>query len=640
MKSAILLGLTGLAANVHAHPTKQHDSGSNLVRRGIDISKYHLPSLSDYTPSTHVDVEDEASLQSVDLKRDYVATATRAVKRLAPHAKFRVVDDHYVDVDGIGHVHFKQTVHGIDIDNADFKVNVGRNGRVFSHGNSFFTGKLPTENPLTKRAFSEPTEALKGAVDILGLPVKADGATAEPTEGTEKYVLKGTSGAVSDPEARLVYLVKADGTLSLTWRVETDVVDNWLLTYVDAATNQEVHGVVDYVADFATYEVYPFGVNDPSEGDRKTFTDPWRIDASPFTWLGDGTTNYTTTRGNNAIAQVNPTGGNDYLNNYRPSSPSRTFEYPFSLTQTNPVDYRDFSVTQLFYTANKYHDLLYLLGFTEAAGNFQVNNNGKGGKGNDFVILNAQDGSGTNNANFATPADGSSGRMRMYIWTVSTPRRDGSLEEGIVIHEFTHGLSNRLTGGPANSGCLSGLEAGGMGEGWGDFYATAIRLKPSDTHSTNYPMGAWADNNPAGIRQYPYSTSLTTNPLTYKSVNSQSEVHSAGTTWASILYEVLWALIDKHGKNDAEFPTFDSQGVPTDGKFLALKLVLNGLALQPCTPTFVSARDAIIDADRALTGGDNVCELWTAFAKRGLGSGAKYSSSSRTESFTVPSGVC
>ncbi|KAL6887255.1 fungalysin metallopeptidase [Trichoderma longibrachiatum] len=640
MKSAILLGLTGLAATVHAHPTKQHDSGSNLARRGIDISKYHLPSLSDYTPSTHVDVEDEASLQSVDLKRDYVAAATRAVKRLAPHAEFRVVDDHYVDVDGIGHVHFKQTVHGIDIDNADFKVNVGRNGRVFSHGNSFFSGKLPAENPLTKRAFSEPTEALKGAVDILGLPVKADSATAEPQEGTEKYVLKGTSGAVSDPEARLVYLVKADGTLSLTWRVETDVVDNWLLTYVDAATNREVHGVVDYVADFATFEVYPFGVNDPSEGDRKTLTDPWRIDASPFTWLGDGTTNYTTTRGNNAIAQVNPSGGNDYLNNYRPSSPSRAFEYPFSLSQTTPADYRDFSVTQLFFTANKYHDLLYLLGFTEAAGNFQVNNNGKGGKGNDFVILNAQDGSGTNNANFATPADGSSGRMRMYIWTASTPRRDGALEEGIVIHEYTHGLSTRLTGGPANSGCLSGLEAGGMGEGWGDFYATAIRLKPSDTHSTNYPMGAWADNNPAGIRQYPYSTSLTTNPLTYKSVNSQTEVHSAGTTWATILYEVLWALIDKHGKNDAEFPTFDSQGVPTDGKFLALKLVLNGLALQPCTPTFVSARDAIIDADRALTGGENVCELWTAFAKRGLGSGAKYSSSSRTESFTVPSGVC
>ncbi|KAH6609921.1 fungalysin metallopeptidase [Trichoderma cornu-damae] len=638
MKSAILLGLTGLAANVHAHPTRQREAGSSLTKRGIDISNYHLPALSDYTPSQ--DIEEEASVQALGLKRNYVDTATRAVKRAAPNAQFRVVDDHYVDVDGIGHVHFKQTVHGIDIDNADFKVNIGRDGRVFSHGNSFFSGKLPQESPLRKRDFTDPTDALKGAVDILGLPVQAEGATAEPKQGTEQYMLRGTSGAVSDPEARLVYLAKEDGTLSLTWRVETDIMDNWLLTYVDATTNKEVHGVVDYVSDFATLEVFPWGLSDPTEGPREVLTDPWRLDASPFTWFGDGTTNYTTTRGNNALVQVNPTGGSEYLNNYRPTSANWTFEYPFSLTQTNPTDYRNASITQLFYTVNKYHDLLYILGFNEVAGNFQLNNNGQGGKGNDFVIANAQDGAGTNNANFATPVDGGNGRMRMYIWTTATPYRDGSLEENIVIHEYTHGLSTRLTGGPANSGCLSGVEAGGMGEGWGDFYATAIRLKPSDTRTKDYPIGAWADNLAQGIRQYPYSTSLTTNPLTYKSVNSQTEVHSSGTTWASILYEVLWNLIDKHGKNDGEFPDFDSRGVPTDGKFLALKLVLNGMALQPCSPTFVSARDAILDADRALTGGENLCELWTAFAKRGLGSDAKYAASARTESFTIPTGVC
>lgn len=122
MKSAILLGLTGLAANVHAHPAPKLETASGLAKRGIDISKYSLPSLSDYTPSTHV--EEEASIQAEGFKRDYVATATRAVKRAAPNAEFRVVPDHYIDVDGIGHVHFKQTAHGIDIDNADFKVNV------------------------------------------------------------------------------------------------------------------------------------------------------------------------------------------------------------------------------------------------------------------------------------------------------------------------------------------------------------------------------------------------------------------------------------------------------------------------------------------------------------------------------------
>ena len=224
-----------------------------------------------------------------------------------------------------------------------------------------------------------------------------------------------------------------------------------------------------------------------------------------------------------------------------------------------------------------YHDLLYLLGFTEKAGNFETNNNGQGGAGNDAVILNAQDGSGTNNAQFSTPADGSAGRMKMFIWTAANPDRDCSFESGVVIHEYTHGLSNRLTGGPANSGCLSVTEAGGMGEGWGDFMATAIRTKTTDTRAKNYPMGEWV-NNGAGIRAYPYSTSLTTNPLTYKSVNGMTAVHSIGTVWATILYEVMWNLIDARGNNGADRPTF-SGGVPTDGRFLAMKLVVDGMAL-------------------------------------------------------------
>lgn len=61
---------------------------------------------------------------------------------------------------------------------------------------------------------------------------------------------------------------------------------------------------------------------------------------------------------------------------------------------------------------------------------------------------------------------------------------------------------------------------------------------------------------------------------------------------------------------------------------------------QPCNPNFVQARDAILDADTALTGGENQCEIWTAFAKRGLGAGAKYSSRNRVGSTEVPSGVC
>lgn len=65
------------------------------------------------------------------------------------------------------------------------------------------------------------------------------------------------------------------------------------------------------------------------------------------------------------------------------------------------------------------------------------------------------------------PPDGQNGRCRMYIWNTATPYRDGDLEAGIVIHELSHGLSTRLTGGPRDSSCLGWGESGGMGEGWG-----------------------------------------------------------------------------------------------------------------------------------------------------------------------------
>lgn len=436
-------------------------------------------------------------------------------------------------------------------------------------------------------------------------------------------------------------------------------MDNWLLTYVDASTTTEVHGVVDYVSDLATYQVYPWNTNDPTEGERKVLEDPWLISASEFTWQSDGT-NYTATRGNNGIAQVNPDGQDEYLDNYRPDSEDLTFEYPYSLEEADPEKYWDASITQLFYTANRLHDLLYVLGFTEEAGNFESNNNGQGGKGGDYVILNAQDGSGTDNANFATPPDGGNGRMRMYLWTASEPQRDCSFEAGVVIHEYVHGrklnplvseptfhadiclVSNRLTGGPANAACLGGDESGGMGEGWSDFFATAIRLKPNDTHTTDYPMGAWVSNDKGGIRAYPYSTNTNTNPHTYADIDEAQGVHDIGTIWCTILYEVLWNLIDKHGKNDNDFPTLDDGGVPDDGKFLALKLVQDGMALQPCSPDFIAARDAIIDADEALTNGDNKCELWKGFAKRGLGPNAEAGGllglADRKEDFEVPEG--
>lgn len=131
---------------------------------------------------------------------------------------------------------------------------IGKNGKVFSHGNSFYRGPIPADNPVTKRGHLSPIAALKGASNLLALPITATSAVAHPEAEAEHYIIQGTTGAHQDPKASLVYFMKADNTLALAWRVETDLLDDWILTYVDAATATTVHGVVNWVAD-ASYQV-------------------------------------------------------------------------------------------------------------------------------------------------------------------------------------------------------------------------------------------------------------------------------------------------------------------------------------------------------------------------------------------------
>lgn len=283
---------------------------------------------------------------------------------------------------------------------------------------------------------------------------------------------------------------------------------------------------------------------------------------------------------------------------------------------------------------NYIHDIFYQYGFDEPSGNFQENNFGRGGAQNDAVQANAQDGAGTNNANFATPVDGQRPRMRMYVWTTATPNRDGDLEQGIIIHEYAHGISNRLTGGPQNVNCLGSGEAGGMGEGWGDFFATLLRQRSTYTRRDNFPMGAYSANNPVGIRKFVYSTNMTTNPETYGFVNNAGYegVHAKGEVWAGILLETYWNFVEHYG-----FSTNWYQG--TGGNNRILRNVVDGMKLQPCTPNFVSARDAIILANSRNYGGDQTCLLWKGFAKRGLGTGAIGTGSGVTrvtEDFKIP----
>lgn len=110
-----------LASNVLGHPSSSTTSRRGLTPRVIDLNKFRITTESIYSNAT---ATAESELSNLVRRVDFVDTATALVQSVIPGAEFRVVTDHYVSDNGIAHVYFKQTAHGLDIDNADFNVNV------------------------------------------------------------------------------------------------------------------------------------------------------------------------------------------------------------------------------------------------------------------------------------------------------------------------------------------------------------------------------------------------------------------------------------------------------------------------------------------------------------------------------------
>jgi PKD repeat protein len=219
--------------------------------------------------------------------------------------------------------------------------------------------------------------------------------------------------------------------------------------------------------------------------------------------------------------------------------------------------------------------------------------------------------------------------------TVSFSDPDSDLDNGIIAHEYGHGISIRLTGGASNSGCLGNAEQ--MGEGWSDYYALITTMRPGDTRNTPRPIGTYALTEPTtgdGIRNQVYSTDMAVNDYTYRDVSfTQGAVHDIGEIWATMLWDLTWDLIDVYGYE----PNLLAE---TGGNNIAHQLVTDGYKLQPCSPGFVDGRDAILEADRLYYNGANKCLIWKAFARRGLGySASQGSSGSHTdgvEAFDLP----
>lgn len=193
-------------------------------------------------------------------------------------------------------------------------------------------------------------------------------------------------------------------------------------------------------------------------------------------------------------------------------------------------------------------------------------------------------------------------------------RYDGSLDNGIIAHEYGHGISNRLTGGPQAANCLSNDEQ--MGEGWSDFFTLAFTAKAGDQGTDPKGIGNYVtreEPGSRGIRNYPYSTDMNINPQTYEDVIlSGTAPHPLGEIWCAMLWDLHWALVDELGF-DPDLKTGNG------GNNVAIQLVMEGMALQPCQPGFTDGRDAILQADAILYNGAYNCLIWEVFARRGLG---------------------
>ncbi|MGB0514641.1 MAG: M36 family metallopeptidase, partial [Wenzhouxiangellaceae bacterium] len=215
--------------------------------------------------------------------------------------------------------------------------------------------------------------------------------------------------------------------------------------------------------------------------------------------------------------------------------------------------------------------------------------------------------------------------------------RDSDLDTGVIAHEYGHGLSNRLTGGPSQASCLFGAQQ--AGEGWSDFLGLWVSAKADDVLDAPRGVGSYLifqENTPgAGIRPAPYTRDMALNPLTYESVDDAgiSVPHGVGTVFNSALWDMYLNLVETHGFD----PDF-RRG--TGGNNIALRLVIEGMKNQPCGPTFLDARDGILLADQTDYNGDNQCAIWDAFARRGMGVDASDGGNSQTlnvtNGFAVP----
>ena len=501
-----------------------------------------------------------------------------------------VVEGENVTARGPVHLRFRQRVNGLDVYGTYVRATLTPAGEMVTL----------IENLASARNEPVPEQVGHRQALVTALERRYPGAPTDLPEvaSFENTVVfaRGTRFS-QDPAVTRVAVPMQSGRLRVGYLVETWDHDNQLWHTIVGGNGRIVFEELRTAND--SYKIFP---NHPIETAQTVVSGPGAGNSeSPAGWLTGNQTS-----GNNVDAYLDRDNNNAADTNGRPVSSTGNFHYDWDGAQ-NPTTSTNqlVAVTNLFYLNNVLHDKLYRHGFTEAAGNFQNDNFTNGGFGNDAVNAEAQDGGGTNNANFATPADGSRPRMQMYLWNTATPSRDGDLDSDIVYHEYGHGLTWRMIG------AMSGPLAGAIGEGMSD--TLAIYLNRDDR------LAEYSKNDPFGIRRFPYSNY----PNTYSDV-AGSSVHADGEIYAATMWRLL-GLWEASGRTQDEL--FD--------------YVIDGMNHTAPRPAYEDMRDGILAATPTQ---EEDCLVWDAFADFGIGEGASgvescafiFCSLTITESFAVP----
>jgi subtilisin-like proprotein convertase family protein len=558
-----------------------------------------------------------------------------------------------VSSDGVTHLTWRQTVGGVPAYDSALFANVTADGRLVNAGGApVHDLHVPSTDPPLG-----PSAARAAAQRDLGVAVDGDPGSV----GTD--AVRTTRFADGD-SASLVTLADPDGD-HLAWKLIVAGKNPYIYeVLVDAASGAILHraSLTEFATSASVFKYHPGAAGAGGTATSVTFPSGW-LPASPTSLTGPNAHAYADRNPNNGIngdSETPPSSGSDFIypvisQNSAAASAGHscptafttpcTWDGAYTFSSGNAIPTpgntsvtanQNQATTQLFYYVNNYHDWLASdpIDFTTASHNFQ---------GADPVNAEADDYGGLNNANMSTPPDGTSPTMQMYLFTGGFPAVNGADDASVVYHEYTHGLTNRLVGGDGAANGLQTRQSRAMGEAWSDWYAmdylNAQGLVPDDPNTDgDVVVGAYATNNlNTGIRfnaldcavgsgppHCPGTSTAGSGGFTFADMgrvsssggNPYFEVHADGEIWAETLWDLRTAV----------------------GATVARGLITNALRLSPKQPSFLTMRDAILQAD-LVTGGSHRAAIWQVFAHRGMGFGATTTSGNAgrgTVSFATP----